>query len=246
VTLPLSIIIPTKNEEKFLPRLLTSIKSQSVQPKEIIVADNNSDDETRKIAHSFGCKIIQGANHPGKGRNNGVKIAKNPFLLFLDADVELPSGFLETGFQEYRDRNLGAASVLPIADSGKIIDIIGEFFINKYLLYTESFLYSAFGFCIFSSKEIHEKIKGFDENIKIAEDWDYAYRANKISKYRFLRKVKIIVSTRRYDAEGRIILFIKYLRVVYHIIRREKITYDSSIPYSFSHDYIKSNRRKEA
>jgi len=40
----ISIIIPTLNEEKFLPKLLNSIKEQNYKNYEIIIADANSTD----------------------------------------------------------------------------------------------------------------------------------------------------------------------------------------------------------
>ena len=71
----LSIIIPTYNEEEYLPVLLDSIKSQSFDDYEIIVADANSTDKTREIAESYGCIVVAGGL-PAVGRNNGAKIAK--------------------------------------------------------------------------------------------------------------------------------------------------------------------------
>ena len=84
----LSIIIPTKNEEKYLPNLLRSIKKQTFKDYEIIVADNNSKDKTKKIAKRYGCKIVKGGL-PGKARNQGAKFAEGDILLFLDSDPEL-------------------------------------------------------------------------------------------------------------------------------------------------------------
>ena len=52
----LSIIIPTKNEEEYLTALLKSIKKQTFKDYEIIVADNNSKDKTRKIAKNTDAK----------------------------------------------------------------------------------------------------------------------------------------------------------------------------------------------
>ena len=99
----LSIIIPTLNEEKYLPLLLKSIKKQTLKPLEIILADARSKDETIKIGREFGCKIIKGGN-PGFGRNNGAKIAKGEMLLFLDADVILPKRtFLEDSVNEIKE-----------------------------------------------------------------------------------------------------------------------------------------------
>ena len=51
----LSIVIPTYNEEEYLPKLLESIKMQSYSDYEIIVADANSNDKTREIAEECGC-----------------------------------------------------------------------------------------------------------------------------------------------------------------------------------------------
>ena len=46
----ISIVIPTLNEEKYLSKLLKSIKNQTFKDYEIIVSDNNSKDNTKKIA----------------------------------------------------------------------------------------------------------------------------------------------------------------------------------------------------
>ena len=48
-----SIIIPTYNEEEYLPVLLDSIKEQDFNDYEIIVADANSSDRTREIAEDI-------------------------------------------------------------------------------------------------------------------------------------------------------------------------------------------------
>ncbi|MCK5373227.1 MAG: glycosyltransferase, partial [Candidatus Aenigmarchaeota archaeon] len=54
----LSIIIPTLNEEYYLPKLLESIKIQTYKDYEIIVSDSCSDDKTVDVAKSFGAKIV--------------------------------------------------------------------------------------------------------------------------------------------------------------------------------------------
>jgi glycosyltransferase involved in cell wall biosynthesis len=67
----LSIIIPAKNEEKLLPTLLESIREQSFTDYEIILADANSTDDTRKLAASYGVRVVQGGM-PGPGRKMGI------------------------------------------------------------------------------------------------------------------------------------------------------------------------------
>jgi len=71
----LSIIIPTLNEENYLPFLLESIKNQDFKDYEIIVADAGSHDKTREIAKNFGCKVVSGGL-PAKGRNEGTKFSR--------------------------------------------------------------------------------------------------------------------------------------------------------------------------
>lgn len=76
-----SIVIPTYNEEEYLPKLLESIKMQSYDDYEIIVADANSNDRTREIAEEYGCIVVDGGL-PAVGRNNGAKVAKGEIILF--------------------------------------------------------------------------------------------------------------------------------------------------------------------
>src|SRR6266576_689991 len=129
--LPLSIIIPTKNEEACLSRLLQSIKSQTFQPAEIIVADADSTDRTREIAKLYECRVVTGGNHPGIGRNKGALVAKSQLLLFLDADVVLPDNdFLKRSVNEFEERVLGVACCLAIITSDNIIDRFGVGLIN--------------------------------------------------------------------------------------------------------------------
>ena len=72
----LSIIIPTLNEEKYLPLLLEAIKKQKVDGNlEIIVADAGSQDRTIEIARDFGCKIVPGGL-PARGRMREQKWLK--------------------------------------------------------------------------------------------------------------------------------------------------------------------------
>ena len=60
INVKLSIIIPTYNEEEYLPKLLYSINEQNFKDYEIIVADAGSVDKTKEIAESHNCKVIPG------------------------------------------------------------------------------------------------------------------------------------------------------------------------------------------
>lgn len=134
----LSIIIPTLEEEKYLPLLLGSIKKQKFQGEyEIILADAGSRDKTKEIAKNYGCKIIAGGS-PARGRNEGVKIARGELILFLDADTTLPENSLETFIFEFKKRNLDIAGFLlrPFGKR-KFLEILYNIFYNSPILALE-------------------------------------------------------------------------------------------------------------
>ena len=207
----LSIVIPTKNEEANLPRLLTSIKEQTFQDYEIVVADADSTDKTREVAESFGAKVVKGGM-PGPGRNRGAQIAAGHVILFLDADVVLVSlKFLQENLDEMKRKGacVATAKVKPLTRNP--IDRALHEVYNAYAIATERVMPHAPGFCIFVKKHVHEEIGGFDEAVVFAEDHDYVQRAEKAGyRFRILRSHPIAVSVRRLEKDGRLAIAIKY------------------------------------
>ena len=202
----LSIIIPTKNEEKYLPKLLESIKKQTFKDYEIIVADNKSTDKTKKIAKKYKCKIVKGGL-PGKARNRGAKSAIGNILLFLDADTELKSkNFLDKAIEEFEKRKIDLATPLMYLKGNKLDKLYFDFWNRLTELFQYSLTPFAGGWCIFIKKDLHDRIKGFDKRIILGEDSDYVQRAIKSKlfkvKFKVLKSVKIQVSPRRLQKEG--------------------------------------------
>jgi glycosyltransferase involved in cell wall biosynthesis len=232
----LSIIIPTFNEEKYLPILLKSLKKQTFKDFEVIVADNNSTDKTRIIAKNFGAKVVDGGM-PAVGRNNGAKKAKRDWLLFLDADVVLPPNFLKEAILEIENKKFYIASCLMQPLSDKKIDKLLHDVGNLYIKLLQKISPHAPGFCIFVKKEIHQSIGGFNEKMKMAEDHDYVLRASKKAKFGIIQSVLIPVSVRRLDKDGRLTISLKYLAVEVHLVLLGPI-YSNIFKYKFG-DYSK-------
>jgi len=96
----LSIIIPTLNEEKYLPLLLQDLSIQTDKNFEIILVDGNSKDKTIQIAKKYSLSLPSLQIHSLKQahvclqRNIGAKYANSKILLFSDADNRLPPNFL--------------------------------------------------------------------------------------------------------------------------------------------------------
>lgn len=206
----ISIIIPTLNEEKLLPGLLKAIKSQNFKNYEIIISDAGSQDKTIEIAKEFGCKITNGGL-PGKGRNNGANVAKYNILFFLDADsIFFGQDFFTNFLDEFEKRNLDIATFLIYAKGNNKIDKFIYRAYNFSVCLVENFLPHATN-AVLVKKEIHKKINGFDEQIKIAEDHDYARRAGKFGKFGIIKTEPILVSARRYETDGRFKTYFKYI-----------------------------------
>lgn len=234
----LSIIIPTKNEEKFLPKLLESIKKQTFTDYEIIVSDNGSKDKTKEIATNFGCKIVKGGL-PGRARNRGAKVARGALLLFLDSDTELETAdFLEKAAAEFEKRKLDIGVPLMRLKGSELDKLYFDFWNKLTKLFQFSLTPFGGGWCIFIKKDLHKKINGFDERITLGEDSDYVQRAVQYKlfkvKFRVIKSVKIDVSTRRLEKEGHLKVAIQGLGTGLHWVllgkdRKNKFKYEFDI-----------------
>lgn len=97
----ISIIIPTLNEEKFLPNLLQSLAGQTKKNFEVVVVDGSSQDKTVEVARSFVQKLTKlhivlstKANLPLQ-RNLGANATHGEWLVFIDADSVVALNFIE-------------------------------------------------------------------------------------------------------------------------------------------------------
>jgi len=237
----LSVIIPTLNEQNYLPKLLTSIKRQGFSDYEIIVADAGSSDGTVEVAGGYGCKVIQGGL-PAYGRNRGAEVAKGALLLFLDADVVLPDGFFEKALAEYEARRLKIASfgLVPVPKSKKY-SLLFNIFYNVPIRCLEHLLPHA-AMAILMERAIFEMVGGFDETIKIAEDHELARRVKKLGKYGLIKSVKIFVSPRRFEKDGGLRTYLKFLLAELYMIFRGPIRREL-FRYQFDHHNTESGRK---
>lgn len=83
--------------------------------------------------------------------------------------------------------------------------------LNYYFLFISALSPHAGGYCIFTKRALHNKINGFDESLALGEDHDYVKRASKLGKFGVIRNAKIQISTRRFEEEGFMKIFSKYL-----------------------------------
>ncbi|PLX81061.1 MAG: glycosyltransferase family 2 protein [Desulfuromonas sp.] len=87
--IPVSVIVPVYNGERYLAEALSSILGQSLPPAEIIVIDDGSTDRTAEIAAASSPAITcirQENAGAAAARNRGIETANGDFFAFLDHD----------------------------------------------------------------------------------------------------------------------------------------------------------------
>jgi len=132
-TQKLSVIIPARNEETNLPRLLNSLRSQPVPPDEIIVVNDASTDRTAAVARELGAIVLDAPPLPDGWRgktwacHHGAAHAKGEWLLFLDADTWFEPAGLPAVLAEFA-RHGGALSVAPLHRVERLHEQFSVFF----------------------------------------------------------------------------------------------------------------------
>ena len=94
----ISVVIPTFNRISLVARAIDSVLKQSLNPYEIIVVDDGSDDGTSEMIQNKykSIKLIQQQNNGvSAARNNGIKHAKGDWIGLLDSDDEWTEKKLE-------------------------------------------------------------------------------------------------------------------------------------------------------
>ncbi len=101
-SVPISLVIPVRDEETSIDSLLATIEAQTAQPDEVVFVDGGSSDRTVAILRAqarrdprFTVVEAVGGATPGKGRNIGVDAARNDWVVMTDAGIRLEPTWLE-------------------------------------------------------------------------------------------------------------------------------------------------------
>lgn len=225
-----TVIIPTLNEEEYLPRLLKALERQTFKDFEVIVVDASSEDKTINEAQNFSNKLsirtyVLPKSNVASSRNYGAKKAEGKFFFFIDADNSLSSTFLEH-IKELIDRK-GFDMYIPTTrpDTRQLTHRIMYSFSNSFLK-TMFFLHHPFssGGNMVMSRELFEKVNGFNEKLYLAEDHDIVKRSKKAKAKIFLVKdAPIIFSARRFQKDSASTYF-KYFFATIYLMLFGKIT----------------------
>ena len=93
----ISVIIACRNAARFLDKCLGSVTSLDYPEYEVILVDDDSIDNSIKIAEKYGVKIVRldRSRGPGIARNRGVAVSKGEMLAFTDSDCTVEPDWLQ-------------------------------------------------------------------------------------------------------------------------------------------------------
>jgi glycosyltransferase involved in cell wall biosynthesis len=174
-----SIIIRTKNEEKWIRVCLQRLEGQTIRDHEVVLVDNLSEDKTveKAKATDSNLRVVQISNYlPGLALNKGIRASSGDFFVCLSAHC-IPVGerWLESLLEGFRDRE-GVAGVygrqLPIESSDPIDkrDLLRTFGPEKRVQTQDTFFHNANSMV---RREVWEEYP-FDEEVTNIEDQIWA------------------------------------------------------------------------
>ncbi|NCD01144.1 glycosyltransferase family 2 protein [bacterium] len=198
----ISVIIPTYNRAHFLPRAINSVLNQTYKNFELIIVDDGSTDETRKIIKKFLKKDLRikyiyqkNSGGPSKPKNTGIQICKGEYIAFLDSDDEWFANKLEKQIKKYiknnKNNNIGIVGCGAIRINTKnkktkkvipprYVKIKSSKVLNKTIPHSCS--------SVMIKKSVFKKIGLFDNNIKTADDYEIYIRISRRYNFLFIRE----------------------------------------------------------
>lgn len=85
-----TVVVPTRNNERTIEECLKSVVAQTYRPLELIVVDNHSTDATVSIAQRYADAVLTAGPERSAQRNLGIEQASGEWVLWLDSDMILP------------------------------------------------------------------------------------------------------------------------------------------------------------
>ncbi len=241
----LSIVIPAYNEEKYIAQCIEAVIADTKnisEDIEIIVVNNASTDNTKKIADKY--KEVKVVDEPRSGlpmaRQAGYKASTGELIANIDADTIMPAGWTKKVLSEFaKNKNL-------VALSGPYFYYDRSYLMNLYIrsYYFVGYIVHLINHRILKisamlqggnfvlRRDALDKIGGFDTSIEFyGEDSDIARRIQKHGRVKFTFSLPMSTSARRFDKEGIVQTAFKYVVNYLNIIVFKK-------PFKHKYTYV--------
>lgn len=220
-----SVIIPTLNEEKFVPKLLADLTKQSEKNFEVVVIDGNSEDKTVDEVKLFAAKlnlncILSKKRNLSHQRNIGCAEAKGKYLVIIDADSRIKPNFLKQ-IRRSIEKKHGLVFLISPEPEEKSPDIIAFYQIMNFIIDISQNTAKPLptSGCVVFETNFFRLIGGYLETIFVYEDQHILQKAQLWGvKAKYLSDVKFKFSFRRVRKEGKLTMLYKAVYGTTHVL----------------------------
>jgi len=191
-----TVIIPTWNEENVIENTIRTVENSSYKNIEIIVIDDNSEDNTYKIAKNLekeftNLRVILKKGKRGKPQsiNEAMEIANGEIILMIDADARVPENYISSHIFCFSNKNVNMIFTNFEAYNFKFrpVYIIQEIYFNfvKAIFYSNIFVKMIFmGNGVFFRRSLLEKLLPIDPET-LVDDFSMATKLSKMGVKEF-------------------------------------------------------------
>ncbi|MDQ6749555.1 MAG: glycosyltransferase [Actinomycetota bacterium] len=227
----LSVVIPVRNAESFLPELLDSLAAQQWEGSwEVVVVDNGSEDGSVELIERYrerlpALAMLEAVSGAGSayGRNIGARGASATSLLFIDHDDVPGEGYVAAMGEALRDHEFVCSrweverlnpewtrALRPSAQA------------DGPMLWNYDFLPYAAGGTLGVRRAMFESVGGFDESVVTADCTDFCWRAQlqaaaelvfvprAVMHYRYRQSLRTMFSQARLYGRAEVDMYARY------------------------------------
>jgi len=219
----ISVVVPAHNEEKFIRDCFASIQTAARNvpvPVETVVVLNRCSDRTEDIAREFSAvRIHDDSRRLGRIRNRGVQATLYDTIVTCDADSRLHPMSLRNVMLKLAGPDVIGGGMALVFDRRST----GIWFTER-LLDVGTFITGLSCGAFWTRKEAFHSIGGFNEQLAMGEDVDFAQRLRQLGRqrgqrYERLRDTPLLTSARKFNHFGDWHYFGKVLREPLRIAR---------------------------
>jgi glycosyltransferase involved in cell wall biosynthesis len=194
-----SVIIPLYNGKKYILETLNSVLNQTFKDFEVIVIDDGSKDNSKEVLEKYLDRIRyiyqENSGSPAAAKNRGIKESKGEFLAFMDQDDLWQADKLAKQVKILeKDQKIGLVATNTLVFDSQTKEIKGKAWAKvskmsaeqtrKRLLQGNFIVTSS---AVMVRKETIEG-KGFDENMRLADDYELWFRIAKKWQLEFIEE----------------------------------------------------------
>ena len=218
MSLPVSVVIPALNAERFIGLAIESVQAQTLKVSEIIVVDNGCTDRTAQLASELGAKVVlEEQRGLSRARNAGIRHSTHDWIALLDSDDLWDADKLERQWaaaQAFPDAGMVACYFRVIEDGRVIVENTDEVSekrwegyynrcIDKHCSYfpkvEKDFFPRFLPSCsdVMLRRDVFATVGLFDETVLYNEDFEFFMRV--LARYPLAIVEKTLISCRRHE-----------------------------------------------